>query len=87
MPPPLPPARPPRAACPRLRPALTARLLTLRALCLRARPAAVCGSIARADVAELVVKALRSEKAAEVTLSAVDADQVFGSPQFDTFQL
>ena len=51
------------------------------------RRAAVCGSIARADVADLVVKALVSSTASRVVLSAVDSEQVFGAPQFETYKL
>ena len=48
---------------------------------------AVCGSINRADVADLVVRALRSGKADGKVVSAVDKDQVFGAPQFEVLEL
>jgi putative NADH-flavin reductase len=47
----------------------------------------VCGAITRADVAELVVKALRSDKADNKILSAVDAEQVFGTPSYEPLAL
>lgn len=47
----------------------------------------VCGSINRADVADLVVRALRSGKADGKVVSAVDKDQVFGAPQFEVLEL
>ena len=48
---------------------------------------AVCGSIHREDVADLVFKCLLSDKCNNKTLSAVDADQLFGNPQFEEFKL
>lgn len=45
----------------------------------------VCGAITRSDVADLVVKALISDASDGKVLSAVDADQVFGEPQYDVF--
>lgn len=48
---------------------------------------AVCGAITRADVAELVVKALISDKASGKVLSAVDSEQVFGAPEYGAFEL
>lgn len=47
----------------------------------------VCGSITRADVADLVVKALRSGKGDGKTLAAVDAEQVFGAPAYEALKL
>ncbi|KAG7668839.1 hypothetical protein Ndes2526B_g00546 [Nannochloris sp. 'desiccata'] len=47
----------------------------------------VCGAITRADVAELVVKALRSDKADNKILSAVDSEQVFGTPSYEPLSL
>jgi len=47
----------------------------------------VCGAITRADVAELVVKALISDKASGKVLSAVDSEQVFGAPEYGAFEL
>lgn len=47
----------------------------------------VCGTITRADVADLVCKALRSDKADRKVLSAVDTGKMFGSPEFDIFTL
>lgn len=46
----------------------------------------VCGSIHRADVADLVIKCLLSDKANGKTLSAVDSEQLFGTPDFEVFQ-
>eukprot|EP00208_Stichococcus_sp_RCC1054_P004233 CAMPEP_0206139950 /NCGR_PEP_ID=MMETSP1473-20131121/7823_1 /ASSEMBLY_ACC=CAM_ASM_001109 /TAXON_ID=1461547 /ORGANISM="Stichococcus sp, Strain RCC1054" /LENGTH=284 /DNA_ID=CAMNT_0053533905 /DNA_START=174 /DNA_END=1028 /DNA_ORIENTATION=+ len=47
----------------------------------------VCGAVYREDVAQLVVKALLSPKAAYKVLSAVDRTQMMGDPQFEDFQL
>lgn len=47
----------------------------------------VCGTITRGDVAELVCKALRSDKADRKVLSAVDTGKMFGSSEFDVFTL
>ncbi|BDA48088.1 Uncharacterized protein At2g34460, chloroplastic at C-terminar half [Coccomyxa sp. Obi] len=47
----------------------------------------ICGAINREDVAELVVKALFSDKANGKVLSAVDKNQLFGTPKFDVFEL
>lgn len=47
----------------------------------------ICGSITRGDVADLVVKALRSDKSNGKILSAVDKNEVFGGATFDTFEL
>lgn len=48
---------------------------------------AVCGSIHREDVADLVIKCLLSDKANGKTLSAVDSEQLFGSPSFEVFKV
>ena len=48
---------------------------------------AVCGSIHREDVADLVFKCLLSDKCNNKVLSALDAGQLFGNPQFEEFQL
>lgn len=47
----------------------------------------VCGTITRGDVADLVCKALRSDKADKKVLSAVDTEKIFGSTEFDVFTL
>ena len=47
----------------------------------------VCGSIAREDVADLVCKALRSDKADRKVLSAVDTGKMFGDGAYEIFQL
>ncbi|KAK9813238.1 hypothetical protein WJX72_011268 [[Myrmecia] bisecta] len=47
----------------------------------------VCGAIHREDVAELVVKALFSDKTINKVLSAVDKEQLMGSPKFEVFQV
>lgn len=47
----------------------------------------VCGAIHRDDVADLVCRALLSDKAANKVLSAVDRSQLMGDPQFEVFQL
>ncbi|KAF8073242.1 hypothetical protein HT031_000903 [Scenedesmus sp. PABB004] len=49
--------------------------------------ASVCGSITRADVADLVIKALLSSKTDNTVLSAVDKDGVFGDKEFEVFSL
>lgn len=47
----------------------------------------VCGAVHREDVANLVVEALFSDKAINKVLSAVDREQLMGTPVFDDFQL
>jgi uncharacterized protein YbjT (DUF2867 family) len=47
----------------------------------------VVGSIHRADVAQLVVQALNSERANNKVLSAIDKNQLFGQPEFKEFSL
>lgn len=47
----------------------------------------VCGAITRSDVADLVVKALRSDKSDNKILSAVDSEQVFGTPSYEPLAL
>ncbi|KAK9820970.1 hypothetical protein WJX81_003448 [Elliptochloris bilobata] len=47
----------------------------------------VCGAISREDVAELVVKALFSDNAANKVLAAVDAGQLYGEPKYEPFGL
>jgi len=47
----------------------------------------ICGAIHRADVASLVVKCVLKDKANGKTLSAVDAEQLFDQPAFETFEL
>ncbi|CAK0784813.1 hypothetical protein CVIRNUC_008017 [Coccomyxa viridis] len=47
----------------------------------------VCGAINREDVADLVVKALFSDKADGKVLAAVDQSQLYGEPKLDVFQL
>lgn len=47
----------------------------------------VCGSITRADVADLVVKALFSPKTDNKVLSAIDANKAFTQKKFETFSL
>ena len=47
----------------------------------------VCGAIHRDDVADLVCRALLSDKATNKVLSAVDQSQLMGDPQFEVFQL
>lgn len=46
----------------------------------------VCGAIHREDVAELVCRAIFSDKAKNKVLSAVDKNQLFGEPQFEVFE-
>ena len=53
--------------------------------CVRAEDKTVCGSITRADVADLVVKALRSDKTNNKVLSAIDNNSIPGS--FEVFAL
>ena len=48
---------------------------------------AVGGSITRSDVAELVVKALRSGKVDNMIVSAVDTEQLFGEPSYEAIAL
>ncbi|BAY25800.1 hypothetical protein NIES2100_56080 [Calothrix sp. NIES-2100] len=47
----------------------------------------IVGSIHRADVAQLVVRALNSERANNKVLSAVDKNQLFGQADFAEFSL
>ncbi|MBD2355547.1 SDR family oxidoreductase [Tolypothrix sp. FACHB-123] len=47
----------------------------------------IVGSIHRADVAQLVVRALNSERANNKVLSAVDKNQLFGQTDFVEFNL
>lgn len=47
----------------------------------------VVGSIHRADVAQLVVRALNSDCANNKVLSAIDKNQLFGQPEFVEFSL
>ncbi len=47
----------------------------------------VCGTIAREDVADLVCKALRSDKADRKVLSAVDTSKMFGDGAYEIFDL
>jgi nucleoside-diphosphate-sugar epimerase len=47
----------------------------------------VCGTIAREDVADLVCKALRSDKADKKVLSACDTGKMFGEKSFEVFEL
>lgn len=47
----------------------------------------VCGAIHRADVANLVVKCVLKDKANGKVLSAVDSEQLFDQPAFETFDL
>jgi nucleoside-diphosphate-sugar epimerase len=47
----------------------------------------VCGTITRGDVADLVCKALRSDKADKKILSAVDTGKMFGTSEFEIFTL
>ncbi len=47
----------------------------------------VVGSIHRADVAQLVVRALNSDRTNNKVLSAIDKNQLFGQPQFVEFSL
>ena len=47
----------------------------------------VCGAIHREDVADLVCKALLSDKATNKVLSAVDREQLMEAPTFEDFQL
>lgn len=54
---------------------------------LSAEDASVCGSITRADVADLVIKALLSDASANKTLSAVDRNGVFGDAEVPEFAL
>lgn len=48
---------------------------------------AVCGAISRRDVADLVAKALFSDKADGKVLSAVDAGRVTTEAEFETLSL
>lgn len=47
----------------------------------------ICGAIHRADVASLVVKCVLKDAANGKTLSAVDKEQLFDQPAFETFNL
>lgn len=47
----------------------------------------VCGAISRSDLAELVVKALVSGATDKKILAAVDTEQVFGSPEYEVFEV
>ncbi|OUL26178.1 SDR family oxidoreductase [Nostoc sp. 106C] len=47
----------------------------------------VVGSIHRADVAQLVVRALNSDSTNNKVLSAIDKNQLFGQPEFVEFRL
>lgn len=47
--------------------------------------AAIAGSIHRADVAQLVVQCLQSERAKGQILSAVDRQMLYGPPNFEVF--
>lgn len=47
----------------------------------------IAGSIHRADVADLVVRSLTSDRAKNKILSAVDRTLLFGNPTFDVFNL
>ena len=47
----------------------------------------ICGAIHRADVASLVVKCVLKDAASGKTLSAVDKEQLFDQPAFETFNL
>eukprot|EP00238_Polyblepharides_amylifera_P014122 CAMPEP_0196579244 /NCGR_PEP_ID=MMETSP1081-20130531/19806_1 /TAXON_ID=36882 /ORGANISM="Pyramimonas amylifera, Strain CCMP720" /LENGTH=279 /DNA_ID=CAMNT_0041898761 /DNA_START=67 /DNA_END=906 /DNA_ORIENTATION=+ len=47
----------------------------------------VCGAVHRPDVANLVCKALFSDAAKNKVLSAVDKNQLFGTPEFEVFEL
>ncbi|XHX80111.1 MAG: SDR family oxidoreductase [Stenomitos frigidus ULC029] len=47
----------------------------------------IAGSIHRADVAQLVVSALTSDRAKNKILSAVDRTLLFGQPEFEDFAL
>ena len=49
--------------------------------------ASVCGAISRRDVADLVAKALFSDKADGKVLSAVDADRVTTNVEYETLSL
>lgn len=45
----------------------------------------VCGAVHREDVADLVVQCLFSDKATNKVFSAVDSEQLFGTPKFEVF--
>ncbi|GMH40573.1 hypothetical protein BSKO_08477 [Bryopsis sp. KO-2023] len=45
----------------------------------------VCGAVHREDVADLVVECLFSDNAKNKVLSAVDSEQLFGTPKFEVF--
>ena len=45
----------------------------------------IVGSIHRADVAQLVVRALNSDRANNKILSAIDRNLLFGQPEFTEF--
>jgi nucleoside-diphosphate-sugar epimerase len=47
----------------------------------------ICGAIHREDVAKLVCKACFSDAAKNKVLSAVDSEQMYGEPTFETFAL
>lgn len=47
----------------------------------------VVGSIHRADVAQLVVRAFNSDRTNNKVLSAIDKNQLFGQPEFGEFSL
>lgn len=47
----------------------------------------VCGAISRSDLADLVVKALVSGATDKKILAASDSEQVFGSPEYEVFEL
>ncbi len=47
----------------------------------------ICGAIHRADVASLVVKCVLKDAANGKVLSAVDKEQLFDQPAFETFKL
>ncbi len=47
----------------------------------------IAGMINRADVAQLVCQCLNSDRANNKVLSAVDANMLFGQPEFEKFNL
>ena len=47
----------------------------------------VCGAISRSDLADLVVKALVSGATDKKILAASDSERVFGSPEYEVFEL
>lgn len=47
----------------------------------------ICGAIHREDVAELVCRALLSDKATNKVFSAVDSEQLMEDPKFEVFEL